>query len=210
MGHRRFLPPDHKWQSQKAQFDGKRERKGAPKRLSGDDVLNQLGTLTPVTLGKAVKRKRLPGRGKCHNWKNRSIFFDLPYWRTLLLRHNLDVMHIKKNICDSVMGTILDIDKKSKDSLNARLDLKMMGIRKELHSEDGKTTFPRACYTLLKDEKKAVFQWLQNVNVPDGYSANLSQCVNVGEQKIFGMKTHYCHVFLERLLPLVVRELLPK
>ena len=57
------------------------------------------------------------------------------------MRHNLDVMHIEKNICDSVMGTVLDIDKKSKDSLNARLDLKMMGIRKELHPEDGKTTF---------------------------------------------------------------------
>ena len=41
-------------------------------------------------------------------------------------------------------------------------------------------------------------------------STNLSQCVNVGEQKIFGMKTHDCHVFLERLLPLVMRELLPK
>ena len=47
-------------------------------------------------------------------------------------------MHIEKNICDSVMGTVLDIDKKSKDSLKARLDLKMMGIRKELHPEDGK------------------------------------------------------------------------
>ena len=127
-----------------------------------------------------------------------------------MLRHNLDVMHIEKNICDSVMGIVLDIDKKSKDSLNARLNLKMMGIRKELHPEDGKTTFTRACYTLSKDEKNAVFQWLQNVKVPDGYSVNLSRCVNVGEQNIFGMKTHDCHVFLERLLPLVVRELLPK
>ena len=126
------------------------------------------------------------------------------------MRHNLDVMHIEKNICDSVMWTVLDIDNKSKDSLKARLDLKMMGIQKELHPEDGKTIFPHACYTLSKDEKKAVFQWLQNVKVPDGYSTNLSRCVNVGEHKIFGMKTHDCHVFLERLLPLVVRELLPK
>ena len=33
MGHHRFLPPDHKWRSQKSQFDGKREREreGAPK-----------------------------------------------------------------------------------------------------------------------------------------------------------------------------------
>ena len=49
-----------------------------------------------------------------------------------MLRHNLDVMHIEKNICDSVMWTVLDIDNKSKDSLKARLDLKMMGIQKEL------------------------------------------------------------------------------
>ena len=34
--------------------------------------------------------------------------------------------------------------------------------------------------------------------------------MNVGEQKIFGMKTHDCHVFLERLLPLVVCEVLLK
>ena len=121
-------------------------------------MLNQLGTLPPVTLGKAVKRKRLPRRGKSHNWKKRSIFFDLPYWITLLLHHNLDVMQIEKNICDSMMGMVLDIDKKSKDSLNAKLDLKMMGIWKELHPEDGKTTFPCACYTLSKDEKKVVFQ----------------------------------------------------
>lgn len=34
--------------------------------------------------------------------------------------------------------------------------------------------------------------------------------VNVLEHKILGMKTHDCHVFLERLLPLTVREVLPK
>ena len=55
-----------------------------------------------------------------------------------------------------------------------------------------------------------MIQWLQNVKVSDGYSANLSRRVNVGEQKIFGMKTHDCHLFMERLLPLVVGELLPK
>lgn len=34
--------------------------------------------------------------------------------------------------------------------------------------------------------------------------------VNVLEHKILGMKTHDCHVFLEILLPLTVREVLPK
>ena len=44
-------------------------------------------------------------------------------WKTLILRHNLDVMHIEKNICDSIVGTLLSIDGKSKDNFNSRLDL---------------------------------------------------------------------------------------
>ena len=34
--------------------------------------------------------------GKNTGWKKRSIFWDLPYWEDLLVRHNLDVMHIEK------------------------------------------------------------------------------------------------------------------
>ena len=46
--------------------------------------------------------------------------------------------------------------------------------------------------------------------IPDGYSANLSQCVNIDKRKLFGIKTHDCDVFLERLLLLIMRDLLPK
>ena len=66
-------------------------------------------------------------------WKKRSIFFDLPYWEHNILRHNLDVMHIEKNVCDNLIGTILNLDGKTKDNIKARLDLKEMGIRQELH-----------------------------------------------------------------------------
>ena len=58
--------------------------------------------------------------------------FELPYWATNKLRHNLDVMHIEKNICDSVLGTLLDILGKSKDHINSCYDLYEMGIRKDL------------------------------------------------------------------------------
>ena len=30
------------------------------------------------------------------NWTGNSIFFELEYWGTLSLRHNLDVMYIEK------------------------------------------------------------------------------------------------------------------
>ena len=69
---------------------------------------------------------------------------------------------------------------------------------------------PPACYSMSKDEKKKLCRWLVNLKVPDGHSSNISRCVNAGENKISGMKTHDCHVFLERLLPLIVCEMLPR
>ncbi|KAK5819236.1 hypothetical protein PVK06_024211 [Gossypium arboreum] len=60
--------------------------------------------------------------------KKMSIFFDLPYWHYNLLRHNLDVMHIKKNICDNVVGTLLNLSRGGKDNFKARKDLQDMGI----------------------------------------------------------------------------------
>ncbi|KAK2645094.1 hypothetical protein Ddye_020289 [Dipteronia dyeriana] len=87
-----------------------------------------------------------------------------------------------------------------------------MGIRQDLHpiESNGKNVLPPPCYSMSKDEKKKLCRWLLNLKVPDGHSSNISQCVIVGETKISGMKTHDCHVFLERLLPLIVREMLPR
>ncbi|XP_016172824.1 uncharacterized protein LOC107615240 [Arachis ipaensis] len=66
----------------------------------------------------------------------RSVFFELPYWKDHMLRHNLDVMHIEKNICDNVVFTILNDSVKSKDNLKAHKDLQTMGIRPELWPDE--------------------------------------------------------------------------
>ena len=58
--------------------------------------------------------------------------WDLEYWKNLKIRHNLDVMHVEKNICESLIGTILDIPRNTKDIVNARLDLSDLGIKEEL------------------------------------------------------------------------------
>ena len=72
------------------------------------------------------------------------------YWSKLKLRHNLDVMHIEKNICESLIGIILNIIGKTKDTVKARLDLKDLGIKEELQlREDGASCeMPHARYTL--------------------------------------------------------------
>ena len=48
-------------------------------------------------------------------------FFRLSYWKNNLLRHNLDVMHIEKNVMDNIIGTLLDIKGKMKDNIEARI-----------------------------------------------------------------------------------------
>jgi len=66
-------------------------------------------------------------------WKKRSIFFDLPYWSDLHVHHCLDVMHVEKNVCDNLIGTLLNIKGKKNDGLKSRQDLVDIGIREQLH-----------------------------------------------------------------------------
>ena len=33
-------------------------------------------------------------------WKKKSIFWELPYWEVLDIRHAIDVMHLKKSLCE--------------------------------------------------------------------------------------------------------------
>ncbi|KAF6161073.1 hypothetical protein GIB67_007714 [Kingdonia uniflora] len=31
-------------------------------------------------------------------WSRKTIMFDLPYWKDLLVRHNLDVIHVESTV----------------------------------------------------------------------------------------------------------------
>jgi len=64
-------------------------------------------------------------------------------------------MHVEKNVCDNLIGTLLNINEKRKDGLNARLDFIEMNIRGKLAQiQMGERTYlPPACYTMSKHEK---------------------------------------------------------
>ena len=89
-------------------------------------------------------------------WKKVSIFFQLEYWKFLPVRHCLDVMHIVKNICEALVGTLLNIPRKTKDRESVRLDMAEMGIRTELRPKNlgKKEKVPLASWNLLHAEKK--------------------------------------------------------
>ena len=213
LGHRRWLPMNHKWRNDANSFDGKIEKGVAPVPLSGDDVLQHYSRFSQAKYGKIVgnKRKR-DASNSLFGWKKKSIFFTLPYWRKLKIRHNLDVMHIEKNVSDNILGTLMSIQGKNKDTLKARLDLVKMKIRDKLHPKvvDGKVRVPIAIYTLRSDAKVAICRMFAKMKSPDGYLSNISRCVKDNGKKISCLKSHDHHVFIEQLLPLALRGFLPK
>ena len=71
--------------------------------------------------------KRMPGE---LNLTKKNIFFKLEYWPKLKLRHYNNDIHVEKNVCDNIMGTLLNIERKTKDTDKARLDMVYMNIKK--------------------------------------------------------------------------------
>lgn len=90
-------------------------------------------------------------------------FWDLPYWENLNIHHAIDVMHVEKNVCESMLGILLNTPGKMKDTLQAQGDLQDMNIMKELHPQDkgnGCYYLPPACYTLSGAEKTSMLECL--------------------------------------------------
>ncbi|WVZ49850.1 hypothetical protein U9M48_001175 [Paspalum notatum var. saurae] len=136
------------------------------------------------------KKRKRHEETRWHNRK-KSIFFELPYRKDLLVGNNLDVMHIEKNICDSILGTLLDIEGKSKDSVKARLDMQNLGIRKDQHPiiKNDKYSLPASMYSLGKEQKAFLCKFLEGVKMPMAMR-NIGRCVNMKECKVSGLKTH--------------------
>lgn len=65
------------------------------------------------------------------------------------------MIHIEKNVCDNIIGTLLNVEGKIKDTDKARLDLQDMKFRKELHIKSHGNRFlkPHAFYTLTLEKK---------------------------------------------------------
>ncbi|KAL0449149.1 UNVERIFIED_CONTAM: hypothetical protein Slati_1471300 [Sesamum latifolium] len=127
----------------------------------------------------------------------------------LLIRHNLDVMHIEKNVFDNIFNTAMDIKGKTKDNLNARLDLKSICNRSELELDERRpNVIPKTAYTLTKEQKMRVCEWIKGLKFPDGYASNLARCVDMTELRMHGMKSHDCDVFMQKLIPIAFREML--
>ncbi|XP_072060383.1 uncharacterized protein [Arachis hypogaea] len=116
----------------------------------------------------------------------------------------------KKNIVDSILGTLLDISGKTKDHLNARYDVQEIGIRKNPHPKEirghRKVKFAKACFSMTKVEKSIFCDVLKKAKLPDGAASNIFRCVNLAERKVSGYKTHDAHFMLHYLLQIPIKS----
>ncbi|XP_066396301.1 uncharacterized protein [Miscanthus floridulus] len=214
IGHRRYLPRTHAWRRSLA-FDGKRENKDQPGKFTLEEVLEELEKVKDVRPG---KHPEIIGNKRKHNeglriYSRKVGLWRLPYWKHLKLPYNLDVMHIEKNICENILGTLLNVQGKTKDTTNARLDLHDMGIRPELHLQQhgNSVNAPLAPYVLGKDQKIEFYKFLKGIKFPDGYAANLARYISEDGSKVQGkLKTHSCHILLQRIIPAGLRGLVRK
>ena len=128
---------------------------------------DQVLRLPENRFGQFLKGKdRYEGFGETHNWRKRTIFWELPYWPDLAIRHVLDVMHVEKNVFDNIFYTSIGgKDKRNKDDVKARKDLESICMRPSLHiREQGHRVFkPKASYALAPAEVRMVCQWLKKV-----------------------------------------------
>ncbi|XP_074359107.1 uncharacterized protein LOC141698318 [Apium graveolens] len=206
-GHRRYLAKNHPYRKQNAAFNGQQELGQARQPLSGEEVLLQQDKIK-FQFGKEVRKSK---KVDCP-WKKKWVFFELEYWKFHHVRHCLDVMHVEKNVCDSLIDTLLNMKSKSKDSEASHLDMIDMGVRADLAPQKGekKPYLPPSIFNLSKTEKKKMLSSLMHMKLPYGQSSNIKKCVSMEELKMFGMKSHDCHILLQQLLPIAIRAVLPK
>jgi hypothetical protein len=209
MGHRRYIPMKHPFGSIKDKFNGNTEKRHLPPHLTGHEVYEMVKDVL-VFLGKWKRTGK--NTSEDDMWMKQSIFWELLYWKDLDVHHSIDVMHAEKNVCESLLDTLLNTVGKTRDHRHARADLKKMGTRPELWLNDSVKgmKLSTSCITLSKYEKKEFCGFLKNVNVPSSYSMDISRLISFPDLKVApGVKSHDYHVLLTQMIAIGIQNILP-
>jgi hypothetical protein len=119
-------------------------------------------------------------------------------------------MHVTKNVFDSIIRTLLDMSRKSKDGLKSYIDLVQFELRPELHPisrPNGKYFLSLGSYTLTTEEKKTFCQCLHGVRVSTGFSSNISKLVSMNNLSMYGYNSHDCHMMMMVFLTIAIRAI---
>ncbi|XP_021722467.1 uncharacterized protein LOC110689956 [Chenopodium quinoa] len=157
-----FALHDHPFRNSRTAFCKNKVKKGAPLHImSGEELWECVKDLPKATNGpKSFQRLKKEKNG----WFKQSILLELPYWKHLLIRHNLDVMLIEKNFFDKLIHTVMDVKKHMCDTPSARNDIAKYCKRPQLHLQEDdreKEFMPRAPFALDKAQRKVLCEWVK-------------------------------------------------
>jgi hypothetical protein len=104
-----FLPPEHRFRNfHKNQFDGKVENRGPPMIMGPTNWIKKYKDAELKSWkdffygGDSIEEPEQVVIKMPEEIKRKSIFYDLPYWKDLLIYHLLDPMHILKKFPYSI------------------------------------------------------------------------------------------------------------
>ncbi|XP_042448989.1 uncharacterized protein LOC122033906 [Zingiber officinale] len=109
-GHRRFLSWFHPYRRQMKEFNGMEELGEAARPLSRIKLFDKLSDIM-CEFG-----KKISVRGTKKNAKANKLEVN----KHLHVRHCLDVMHIEKNVFESLINTLMNVKGKAMDNVEAR------------------------------------------------------------------------------------------
>lgn len=122
------------------------------------------------------------------------------------VRHVLDVMHVEKNIAESVLKFLFG----DKDTVESRKDMEALGVRRELwlRPRPNRQSFtkPQAPYVFTDAEKKLFIEEVSAICTPTGYGSALGK--HLKKSKFQGLKSHDYHCLIQQIIPVVSRTLL--
>jgi hypothetical protein len=152
-----FLLTDHKFINRlKKQFDGKVENRGPPMIMGLGDWIKKYEDAKLKAWedffdqGDSIEEPEQVVVNMPERMKRKSIFYELPYWKNLLISHPLDPMHILKNVPDSIFQ---HISGKEKDTLSSRRDISLSRTkfdRRHLWPNRENETYAEAPWILKK------------------------------------------------------------
>ncbi|GJY19766.1 retrovirus-related pol polyprotein from transposon TNT 1-94 [Tanacetum coccineum] len=167
VGHKRYLPYNHPFRKQKKAFNGQQEFLQAPIPMTGEQIYNEVKRIEnsgekEMTQTICIRKQKIR-EAEVVRFKSRKE-----------TQQKKRVVQAKSNRTISIVGTLLHVPGKTKDGLNARLDLAELGVKPELFAmqDEDKTTLPPAGYTLTNAEKDIFCETLHNIKVIKGHVQN--------------------------------------
>nr|GEX39573.1 hypothetical protein [Tanacetum cinerariifolium] len=76
-------------------------------------------------------------------------------------------------------------------------------------TKNEKCSKPQTAYSFTPENRKKVCQFIKGVKLPDGFGFNFKHKVTDNDTNITGLKSHDCHIMMQRLLPYGLQQYLP-